>query len=61
MNTLPRVCTISRDPRSGRIVVRDENGQAIDSRHAVLGWLGVQILEEQVKQQGWRVAPAKEN
>jgi hypothetical protein len=60
MKTIPRVCSISRDPRSGRIVARDEHGQAIDSRHCALGDAAFGMLEQQMTQQGWQIGPAKE-
>jgi hypothetical protein len=59
VKTPPRVCFISRDPWSGRIIARDENGHAIDSRHCALGDAAFGMLEQQMKQQGWEVRNEK--
>jgi len=59
VKTPPRVCSISRDPRSGRIVARDEKGHVIDSRHGALGDAAFGMLEQQMEQQGWEVRKEK--
>jgi hypothetical protein len=61
VKTTPRICSIAGDPRSGRIVARDENGQAIDSRHGALGDAAFGMLEQQMEQQGWRIEPANQD